>query len=242
MGYGYKTRIGYHEVGSDRKLTLASMIDLFQDCGGFHGDDCGYSNQALAKEGLAWILFSWQIVISGLPDLGEWVNLSTYPYKYRHFMANRYFLLESEAKEEYVRADSVWIMMDMKEYKPVRISKEMADAYGEHPDIFKGYDFGGRKVQKIGEFSAQGEIEIAPYMIDTNHHVNNGQYVKLAGCYLPEDFSWNSFRSEYTKQARLGDILIPERSVTDDICQIALCDTEGEQVFLGEWAKKELPA
>lgn len=243
MGYGYRTRIGYHEVDSDRKLTLTSLIDLFQDCGGFHGEDCGYSNKGLADMGLAWILSSWQIVITKCPELSAWVKLSTYPYKYKHFLANRYFLLESEEGEEYVRADSVWILMDMKNYKPVRISKEMAHAYGgdgeEDADIFKGYDFGGRKITRDDAFEKLEPIRVAPYMIDTNHHVNNEEYVKIAQCFLPEGFSWNAFRAEYTKQARLGDLLMPGISVSEGKCQINLCSETGEQFFIGEWSKRE---
>ena len=242
MSYGYKTRIGYHEVDADRKLTLCSAINLFQDCGGFHGEDCGYSNKGLAEMGLAWILSSWQIVIRKMPDLSEWVNLSTYPYKYKHFLANRYFLLESETKEEYIRADSVWILMDMNNYKPVRIPAEMAAAYGgstgEDADIFKGYDFGGRKIAAAGEFQTLDSIGVAPYMIDTNHHVNNEQYVRIAQSLLPADYTWNAFRAEYTKQARLGDTLIPGLFLSEDKCQISLCTESGEQYFIGEWSKK----
>lgn len=243
MGYEYKTRIGFSKVDSDRKMTLAALIDEFQDCGGFHGEDCGYSNKGLADMGLAWILSSWQIVIRKMPDLSEWVRLATYPYKYKHFMANRYFLLESESGEEYVRADSVWILMDMKDYKPVRITEDMADAYGGkdgNSDIFRGFDFGGRKINKEGQFEKRDPILVAPYMIDTNHHVNNQQYVKIAQCYLPEEMEWNSFRAEYTKQARLGDHLNPEICVMQDKCQIALLDDAGEQYFIGEWMKRDL--
>ena len=241
MGYGYQTRIAYHEIDPHRKLTLSGLINRFQDCGGFHGDDCGYSNKQLADMGLAWILASWQIVITEMPELSERVWLETFPYKYRYCMANRYFRLSSTEGKEFVRADSVWILMNMKQYAPVRIPQEMADAYGRDgaEDIFKGYDFGGRKIEKDDSFKPLDEICVAKYMIDTNYHVNNEQYVRIAQAYLPEGFEWNTFRGEYTKQARLGDKMIPELAADGNVCRIALSDENGDPYFLGEWSKKD---
>lgn len=239
MSYGYKKRICYHEVDASRKLTFHSLIDLFQDCGSFHGEDCGCSNQFLADQGLAWILSSWQIVTGRMPKLGDWVELTTIPYYFKHFLAYRYFILRSEDGEELARANSVWLLMNMINYKPAKIPQSIVDAYGLDEDLYKDYDFGGRKIDRMGGAKQLEPVIAAPYMIDTNLHVNNQQYVRIAYSYLPENFSWNAFRGEYTKQARLGDALIPEISQNNGVTQIALMNEEGEQFFLGEWTNRE---
>ena len=45
--------------------------------------------------------------------------------------------------------------------------------------------------------------------LDTNHHVNNGQYVRMAMDYVQEKFEVRQLRVEYKMQALLGDIIYP---------------------------------
>ena len=238
MSYTFNTRIGYHLVDSERKLALPAMINLFQDCGGFHGADCGYSNKTLADMGLAWIISSWQVHINEMPQLDDYVEITTYPYKVKFCLASRYFALRSPEGKEYARANSLWVMMDMNKYAPVKISKEIEDAYGPYENFYKDYDFGGRKIAHEGEMTAYPPIEVLSYMIDSNHHVNNEQYIKTASLLLPEGFKPNNFRAEYTKQAKMGDLLMPYVGKTEEGYQISLCDADNEPYFTGEWTRK----
>ena len=237
MGYQWNTRIGYHQVDRNRKLVLTEMINMFQDCGGFHGADAGFSNQQMADMGLAWILSAWQIAVTEMPDLDSHVVVETYPYKFRHCIANRYYALVSPEGREYARANSFWVLMDMKEYKPANAPSEMIDAYAPYENVFAGFDFGGRKIAPGENEKTFPAIEVSPYMIDTNAHVNNEQYIRIAQCLIPEETEWNRFRAEYTRQAKLGDSLIPVRMDTENGVQIALTDENGGQYFIGEWQK-----
>ena len=238
MGYNWNTRIGYHLVDPDRNLTLSSLINLFQDCGGFHGADCGFSNKKLADMGLAWIISNWQISVDHMPVLDDHVAVETFPYHIKHFMASRYYRLSSPDGTEYARANSLWLLMDMKSYKPVRIPKEMWEAYGICEDIFKDYDFGGRKVLPADGGEKIPPVPIVRSMIDTNSHVNNEQYIVIAHSFIPDGTDWNFFRCQYTKQARLGDSLLPVRSKIENGVQISLKSEEGEAYFTGEWIKR----
>ena len=238
MSYKTDFRIGYHLVDPNRRLALPAMINLFQDCGGFHGADCGYSNQGLADMGLAWIISSWQVYINEMPKLDDFVEITTYPYRVKYCMASRYFALRSPEGKEYARANSLWVMMDMKKYAPFKITKEIEDAYGPYEDHYKDFDFGGRKITHESEMTAAPPIEVTSYMIDTNHHVNNEQYVKIAQSLLPEDFKYNMFRAEYTKQARFGEFMTPYTAKTQEGYQISLCDADGEAYFTGEWTQR----
>lgn len=238
MSYTFNTRIGYHLVDSNRKLALPALINLFQDCGGFHGADCGYSNKVLADMGLAWIISSWQVHINEMPELDDFVEITTYPYKIKFCLASRYFVLRSKDGRELAKANSLWVLMDMNKYAPTKISKEIADAYGPYEDYFKDYEFGGRKISQEGELTAYPPIEVLPYMIDSNHHVNNEQYIKTASLLLPEGFKPNNFRAEYTKQAKMGDLLMPYVGKTEEGYRISLCDADNEPYFTGEWTRR----
>ena len=39
--YTFDSRIRYSEVGEDKRLTLISLVDYFQDCSTFQSEDLG---------------------------------------------------------------------------------------------------------------------------------------------------------------------------------------------------------
>jgi acyl-CoA thioesterase FadM len=52
-------------------------------------------------------------------------------------------------------------------------------------------------------------IRVQEYHLDTNRHVNNGQYVRMAAGFLPPHTEVSVLRIEYRQQALLGDIIQP---------------------------------
>ena len=59
-------------------------------------------------------------------------------------------------------------------------------------------------------------IHIQLHHLDSNHHVNNGQYVKLAMSALGEEENISSLRIDYRKQAHLGDTIYPVVALYDE--------------------------
>lgn len=52
-------------------------------------------------------------------------------------------------------------------------------------------------------------VKVKKHHLDTNHHVNNGQYVAIAMEFLPDNFDIREMRAEYKQQAFLDDELCP---------------------------------
>ena len=50
---------------------------------------------------------------------------------------------------------------------------------------------------------------IGRHHLDTNHHVNNSQYVEIAKDAIPVGLKIREIRADYKKAARLGDTVIP---------------------------------
>ena len=78
----------------------------------------------------------------------------------------------------------------------------------------------------------EGGVQQEPIVVhrnhlDTNHHVNNGQYVRMAMEYLPENFRIGELRAEYKKQALLGDVIYPRVIMEENMCVVSLCDETG---------------
>ena len=112
--------------------------------------------------------------------------------------------------------------MDIETGRPVKIPPEVSSLYGRAEKIEMNY--AGRKIP-MPECETAGEpFVIQKHQIDTNDHVNNGQYVIMAMDYLPEDFEIGQMRAEYKVSAKLHDELIPYVNEISGIYTIALCD------------------
>ena len=64
------------------------------------------------------------------------------------------------------------------------------------------------KCQKMAEKSCDPFL-VQEYRYDTNHHMNNGQYVRMARAALEREITVRELRVEYRKQAMLGDQITP---------------------------------
>ncbi len=70
-------------------------------------------------------------------------------------------------------------------------------------------DYAPRKIALPEGMEAQEPFAIQKHHLDTHHHVNNCQYIRMGADYLPEGFEIRQMRAEYKKQALLGDVFYP---------------------------------
>ena len=130
----------------------------------------------------------------------------------------------TEQAEVLAYANSLWSFLDMRTGRPTRVTQEEAQAYPLEEKLHMEY--APRKILVPKSMEKIDEYEVKKHHLDTNHHVNNVQYVRMAQEYLPSDFCIGQMRAEYKKQALLGDRIIAMVSIDGDICTVALCDEE----------------
>lgn len=91
----------------------------------------------------------------------------------------------------------------------------------------------------VSEGGITGEaIVVKKHHLDTNHHVNNGQFVDMTMDFLPEKFVIGQLRVEYKKQAFLDDILLPYVAAGEDRTVISLKDEKGAPYVVVEFLRK----
>lgn len=236
--YKFNGRIRYSEVDSEGKLSLEALLDYFQDASTFHSEDLGLGVEYLKEKNMAWMLSSWQIVAERYPNLGEKVIVGTAPYDFKGFLGFRNFLMTTEGGERLAYANTVWSLMDTEKMKPAKLTAEMLEAYVLEPQLEMEYE--SRKI-RLPEtvLSRQEGIEIRKHHLDTNMHVNNGQYVRMAMEYLPEKFIIGQMRAEYRKQARLGDVLYPVVYQADKGVTVSLNDEEEKPYSVIELRRRQ---
>ncbi len=208
--YTFNSRIRYSEVDKNAELTLESLIDYFQDCSTFQTQDGPATMEYLKERNIAWVLSSWQIEVFRYPRLCEYVTIGTIPHELKGYFGVRNFFMDTKDGERLAVANSVWTLFDFQKGLPSRITPEIIEAYPVESRL--DMEYASRKIQvPEGEVIRGDEILVRSNNLDTNNHVNNGQYIRMAIDSLPErDVRVSSMRAEYKKQAKLGDVLVPE--------------------------------
>lgn len=226
--YTFQSRIRYSETDSEGKLKLLSLLDYFQDCSTFQSEDLGIGVMYLKERHMAWVLSSWQIEIERSPRLCEKVEIGTFPYEFRSFMGYRNFFMRSESGEWLARANSIWVLLDMSTGRPASPPQEMFHRYTVEPRL--EMEYASRKIA-VSQGGVQMEpIPVKKHHLDTNYHVNNGQYIAMAQDLVPEDAfvgGIHRLRAEYKKQAFLNDELYPYTVRTPESFLVSLRDEKG---------------
>lgn len=235
MAYEFSGRVRYSEINEEGKLSLSSLVNYFQDVSTFQSEQLGVGLAYMKERHIAWVLSSWQIVIQRYPVLGETVISQTWPYDFNTFFGMRNFTLLDENRNYLARANSVWALIDVDRQRPVRCPEEILDKYPKETCL--DMEYAPRKVPVPEGGVKEPSFIIGKHMLDTNHHVNNGQYIALAGAYLPENFQVRQLRAEYKMQARLHDVMLPIVSIREDQVTVALCNEKERPYAVVEFQK-----
>lgn len=248
--YKFSSRIRYSEMDSKGNLSLESLLNYFQDCSTFHSEDVGVGLEYLKERHLAWVLSAWQIVVDRYPGLCEKVVTGTAPYEFKGFFGYRNFLMETEEGERIACANSLWVLMDMEKMCPSKPPKEMTDAYAVEDKL--PMDYAPRKITLPVAGGAEKEVlEVRQHHLDTNNHVNNGQYIRMAKEFLPAEYAFcktytgrNRFlrqmRAEYKQQAHLGDKIYPVVYENGEIAAVSLNDGNGQPYCIVEFKFRDM--
>jgi medium-chain acyl-[acyl-carrier-protein] hydrolase len=234
MRYSFTSRIRYSETDKDTRLTFPAMMDYFQDTSTFHGEDNGLPLEELYRGSIAWVLSGWQVRIFKTLGLNDIATFTTWAYSFRGSIGLRNYTMSDRNGTLCALADTQYVLMNVDKQLPERIPRQLADGYTIEPDSHMDTGL-SRKIRIIKEETALEPFDVMEYMIDTNNHVNNSQYIKTAISFIPKDMRYNCFRAEYKKQARLGNTFYPFRSELENGVQIKFYNEEHDPYFIAEW-------
>ena len=237
--YEYDSRVRLTEVDQDRKMTLTGILNAFQDCSTFHSEDLGVGLGYLEERSRMWVLRSWDIRIFSRPKLAERIRVGTWPYAFGKVTGQRNFRLLDARGNLAACADSDWVYMDTVRMRPVRIEEEVGRIYGTEPQLFLFQEEeAGAAIRIPEDLEKEVPFDIHVWHLDVNHHVNNGQYVQLAGAYLPKDFTVGRMKAEYKKPAVLGDRIYPRVGREGDCFVVLLEDAFGKPYAVIEFGQE----
>ena len=225
--YQFESRVRYSETDEQGQLSLTSILNYFQDCSTFQSEDLGMGIQYLKDQDRAWWLTSWQIVIDRYPALGEKIRVSTWPYDFKGIYGYRNFVIEDLTGQRLVEADSTWFLLDLDSGLPCRVRQEDVGPYGE-PGEKIPMEPAPKKISLPSIYEEGEPVMVRSHHIDTNHHVNNAQYVEIAREVVPGGTGRiRELRVEYKKAAVLGDVIYPKISREGGQITVLLQDGQG---------------
>lgn len=234
--YTFDSRIRYSETDSEGKLTMASLINYFQDCSTFQSEDLGVGLSYLRHNHMVWVLSAWQIVVERYPKLCERVTVGTQPYDLKGFLGYRNFAMLDEAGKYVARANSLWSLLNTDTGKPCPVPEAMREKYTITDKL--EMDYAPRKIRVPDNGVSYEPVTVKTHHLDTNHHVNNQQFVNIAMDCLPQGFPIRQLRVEYKKQAFLNDVMIPYVAEDGNNIVVALQDTEGSPYAVTEFERR----
>ena len=232
----FESRIRYSECDASCKLSPEALLNYFQDCSTFQSETIGAGFDYLVPRNLVWVLASWQIVIHRMPSLMEEVVIGTLPYDFKAFMGFRNFFMKTKDGEMLATANSLWTLLNFNTMKPANPSAEHLTKYPVEPKLDMAY--AGRKITVGAGGAVQEPVIIRKQHLDSNNHVNNGQYINIASDYLPEGFEVHQIRAEYKKQAHLHDVFLPYVVTEEDKVTVSLQDENGAVYMNAEFSAR----
>lgn len=237
--YELDSRVRYSETDIDAKLSLTGIMNYMQDCSTMQSEDAGVGIEYLNREKKAWLLSSWQIVIERRPVLGERIRVQTWPYAVKGVYALRNFAILDERDEYLVKANSYWFLMDTEIGRPMRITEADTAPYGEFGPKIEMED-AGRKIAVPKDMEETGRLVVMKHLLDTNHHVNNAQYVDIARELVPAGTEIGEIRAEYRKAAVFGDEMVIKSARVGRSYLVSLCNANGDVFANVELKEKEM--
>ncbi len=228
--YSFSSVVRYSECDADGNISIPALINYLQDCSTFHTESIGHGVSYLAEHHFAWFIMAWQISIDRLPRYCEHITVSTWCYDLKATSAKRNFVIRGEDESVIVRADSLWVTVDTRTGSPMRVP--------EGEDVYLSDDAPldlpptRRKLKVTGMGMPRGPIAITEHHLDSNHHVNNGQYISMADHVLRTmdgTFDPQTVLVQYRRPATLGDTLVPVVYTEDQGYAVDLTDADGER-------------
>lgn len=202
MKFSREYFIHYYQVDINLNLSIVSLLRILEDIAIIHSDSLGVGLRYYMENNLGWMLARWEIEIKSLPVFKETISVITEPRAFSNIYANRKYELRNESNELLITANTLWVFVNTKTRRPLKVNRDMYAAYGtekEHVNFTKLSE-----VPSLIRIDSTKSYDVRQSDFDTNGHVNNSQYVAWALESLPEDVLLNytaaGLKANYLKE------------------------------------------
>ena len=198
------------DVGENNELTNKGILRMMQEIACVHSSLVGFGVNDATSTGFAWILLNWKLQVFTRPIWNAKLKISTWSSKHTLVAFYRDFEVLDENNNLVAIATSKWLLFDFNKNSIVKLNSEVVARY-THVDR---HVFDVPMLEKLKEpenSKLVSEYTVSRRDIDTNHHVNNLNYLDFAYEALPDDVFFNcdfkNIEIMYKHEAKLSDTL-----------------------------------
>lgn len=230
MIYSFQSRVRFSEIDETGRIKPYSILNYLQDVATFQGQEVGFGVDWTRESRKVWVIASCQMQVEEYPRFGDEIRISTWATSARGMIGCREFSITSpDQAKTYVIAKSDWVYLDLQKNRPIHVDDVQLAAYGVHPEKKLTEDLGKRKIS-VPDAGGQASpaFAIQEFQLDTNGHVNNGQWTQMALQHKPEGMQIRKIRVEFKRQAFLDNLIVPVVYTGENSCIVSLNDEAGE--------------
>jgi len=211
--------ISFSDINQNNELSNKGILKIMQEIAGLHSSSLGYGLNDAPKTGYAWLLLNWKLKVFSRPKWEDTLTVNTWSKSMNPLFAYRDIEIYDNNNNLVAISSSKWILFDINKKSLIKIPSEVKDKF---PSVDKSI-FEEKFVEKLKEPENSEFImnyKIQRRDIDTNHHVNNLNYLDYAYEALPENIfsnmSFSNVEIMYKHEAKLGDTISVFYSHTEE--------------------------
>ena len=189
------------------KLLINYLVNLCLMTSDCEFEEKGHSYQDIISEkNLTWIIYKWKINFNREIKENEIIKIKTWPSGFDKIYSYREFACYDKNEKLLFKATAVFLLIDIKNKKPVRLSKDIIDLY----DIYEKRNFSEiERIDSVKDIKKLASFDVRKSDIDYNKHVNNSVYFSWIFDAIPEEILENKFISDinliYNKEIKKGE-------------------------------------
>ncbi|CAN0858525.1 Palmitoyl-acyl carrier protein thioesterase, chloroplastic, partial [Linum grandiflorum] len=177
------------EIGPDRKLTMAALMNHLQDTSLNHTSSKGImadgfgGTSYMRRNNLCWVITSTQVVVDRYPCWGEVMEVEHWFYESgKNGLANDWLIRDGNTGEVLVRATNVCVLMNTMTRRLSKFVKQVRDEFAPHL-LRVSQSVAPRDERKISRVDLETahnirtSIQPGWYDLDINNHVSNIKYI-----------------------------------------------------------------
>lgn len=221
------------DVGEKNRLTNKAILRMLQEIACIHSSCASFGVNDAEKTGKAWILLNWKLQVFSRPIWNTKLKVNTWSSNQNLLSFYRDFEVFDDNNQLVAIATSKWVLYDINKGSLVKITDDIKSRY-VHLDK---HVFEAKMTEKLKE--PENSIISTVYTvcrrdIDTNHHVNNLNYLDFAYEALPEALfynnEFNNIEIMYKHEAKLGESLNIFYAKQEDACIVTIKNKDDDKL------------
>ena len=208
MIFEHDFQMGVKDIGKNNFIKNRSILEMFENIGGYHSDLVGYGANDIERNQLVWILLGWKLQVIKRPRYGQTIHVKTWGRDATKAFTYRDFEMYDDKHELCAIATSKWTLVNLATGKLTRLKDEIMSKY----ELETNSTFENRELDKMEipvTFTNKIEYTVTRRDIDINGHMHNLYYLDIAYEALPEAVyqarPYDHVQIQYKKEIKLGE-------------------------------------